>query len=40
MCQASPVSGRMLVPNYQAAKNLIPKVSITTVIAVLHMVES
>jgi len=32
--QPSPVSGRMLVPIYQVAKNHIAKVSITTVIAV------
>jgi len=40
MYQACPVSGRMLVPIYQAAKNHIPKVSITTVTAVLFMVDS
>jgi hypothetical protein len=38
--QASPVSGLMLVLIYQAADNHIPKVSITTVLAVLCIEQS
>jgi len=37
---ASPVSGRMLVSIYQAAKYRIQKVSITTVTNVVYVVES